>query len=305
MDEQFKNLQAPKRTAAQQTKSLQQIKGKLNKRKRLERFQVIGTSLASVALVVMIALLFTLPTETVRNQATSADSLQRAYYFQNQSDEPVTEIDQWYYTGKTKVAQKDLALLAQLAERTMQSTDYNELQWSAAYRDFILHYEDGSTRYLQFWSTIVYDRIDQFVMDATTKQVYQLSGNESADLQKIAQGPSLLSLVFKLFGLVVVSYVTVIICVHFHLLGRTQQNHPTNTRKVVALVIAFYIYSTLVKGLSLYYFGAYNGLFIFGLFILPFLLYHWRQLGKSTYHISTWALPVLALVIIYYVFVLI
>lgn len=305
MDEQFKKLHAPKRTLEQQTQSLEQINGKLKKRKHFERLQVLGTSIASVALVVMIVLLFTIPTETVRNQAATAVSLQSAYHFQNASGEPVDEIDQWYYTGKTNVAKKDLAFLEQLAERTMQSTDYNELQWPQAYRDFVLHYEDGSTRYLQFWSTIVYDRIDQFVMDAATKQVYELSGNESADLQKIARGSSLLIVIIKFIGLVVVSYAALVVCVQFNLIGHTEQKSSMKTWKIIALMTAVYLYSTLVKGMSLYYFGAMNGLFIVCLLLLPIVLYHWRQLGKSTYQISTWALPIFALVIVYYVFVLI
>ncbi|MCH7322007.1 hypothetical protein LZ480_08885 [Solibacillus sp. MA9] len=303
MDEQFKNMQAPIRTSEQQIKSLNQIKGKIKQRQRMLKLQLIGTSFTAVALIFILFTLFITKSEPLSNQAATSASLQKAYYFSNHSEQPVVNIDKWYYTSKSKIANKDLNLLAQLANQISQSKQlYEEQQLPPAFRDFLLHYDDGTKRYLQFWTTIINDRHEQFVMDVTTKQVYELTSSDSELLQMMTQESNFFITLVRFVIFLAVLYVALFVCLHFNLLGNTEKLETIKAWKIFVLGIATYFYVVIVQGLSLYYFGAVNALFLGGILFLPFVLYHWRQFGKSNYQVSTWVLLVIAFVICCYIF---
>lgn len=306
MDEQFKKLQAPKRTLEQQTQSYKHIKSKIKLRARYQRLQVIGTGMATVALIFVLLTMLINNSTIVPNHAASSAPLEKAYYFTNLSAEPIEDIDKWYYTSKTKIAPQDLKFLAQIADNTIQATRvYEGDGLPPASRDFLLFYDDGAKQYLQYWATTINQRQEQFVMDVATKQVYELTEAESAQLQKLSRELRIVSEILKLviFGLVVSA--ALLVCLKFNLLGSTEKFNRTKKWKPFLLGIGFYVYATILQGVSLYYFGAENGLFVASLLLLPILLYHWRQLGKSHYQVSTWVLPIVTLVAIYYVFVLI
>lgn len=306
MDEQFKNLQAPIRTAEQQLQNLHQIKGKIKRRQRLQKLQLIGTTFTAIALMFILFTLFTNKGEPLSNQAATSSSLQKAYYFSNHSEQPIANIDKWYYTSKSKIANKDLDLLAQLANHISQSKQfYEEQQLPPAFRDFLLHYDDGTTRYLQFWTTIINDRHEQFMMDAATKQVYELTSSDSELLQMMTQGSNFFITLVRLAIFIAVLYVALRVCLQFNLLGNTEKLTTMKNWKKFVLGIAAYMYAVIGQGLSLYYFGTINALFLGGLLLLPFVLYHWRQFGKTNYQISTWVLLIIAFVIGCYIFILI
>ena len=306
MDEQFKKLLAPRRSSVQQANSLLSIKRKVKMRARFQRLQVIGTTITTVALLLIIFTMFISNPATVPNHAATSVTLHKAYHFSNFGEEPVANIDKWYYTSKTNIKNGDLRILADVAEKTMRSTQlYEGNSLPSANRDFLLFYEDGSKQYLQFWTMAKHDRHEQFVMDAATKQVYELTNAESTQLQKLSNDSQIIldSINFIIFMFVV--YAAVLVCLRLNLLRNTEYFSRVKAWKIFALSFGIYIYTTIIKGFSLYYFGAMNGLFIGSLLFLPFVLYHWRQLGKSTYQVSSWVLPIVALVITYYVFVLI
>ncbi|WP_274307159.1 hypothetical protein [Solibacillus daqui] len=304
MDEQFKILQAPIRTSEQQMHSLNQIKGKIKHRQRFQKLQLIGTSFTAIALIFILMTLFTTKSEPLSNQAAASASLQKAYYFSNHSEQPVVNIDKWYYTSKSKIANKDLDLLVQLAKQVSQSKQlYDEQKLPSAYRDFILLYDDGTKRYLQYWTTIINDRHEQFVMDAATKKMYELTSTESVQLQKITRGSNIFVNLVKLVTFVLVITVALSVCLRFNLLGNTKKQTSMKVWKKFVMGLGAYMYVVIVQGLSLYYFGALNALFFGVLLFLPFVLYHWRQFGKSNYQISTWVLLIIAFVIGCYIFI--
>lgn len=305
MDEQFKNLQAPIRTAEQQTKSLTQIKGKIKRRQRFQKLQLMGTSFSAIALVFLLVSLFTTNGAPLSRQAATSASLEKAYYFSNHSEQPIANIEKWYYTSKSKLANEELDFLAQLADQISQSQQYlEEQQLPPAFRDFILYYDDGSTRYLQFWITTMNGQNERIVWDAATKQVYELTSSESEQLKLMTQESKLWMSFVRLVLFFAVLYVVLIVSLHFNLLGNLEKLTAMKTWKMIVLGFSTYIYTVIGQGLSLYYFDSINALFVGGFLFLPVVLYYWRQLGKRNDHMSIWTLPIIAAVIGCYLFIM-
>lgn len=305
MDEHFKNLQAPIRTSEQQTISLTQIKGQIKRRQRFQKLQLIGTSFSAIALVFLLVLLLTTNSEPLSRQAATSASLEKAFYFSNHSEQPIPHIEKWYYTSKSKLANKDLDLLAQLANQISQSQQYlEEQQLPPAFRDFILYYEDGSTRYLQFWITTMNGQNERFVWDAATKQVYELTLSESEQLKMMTQDSKLWTSFVKLVIFFAILYVALIVSLHFNLLGNLEKMTTMKPWKAIVLGFSTYMYNVMGQGLSLYYFDSINVLFLGGFLFLPVVLYYWRQLGKRNERMSIWTLPIIAAVIGCYLFIM-
>lgn len=106
----------------QQTQSYKHIKSKIKQRARYQRLQVIGTGMATIALIFVLLTMLINNSTIVPNHAASSAPLEKAYYFTNLSAEPIEDIDKWYYTSKTKIAPQDLKFLAQIADNTIQAT---------------------------------------------------------------------------------------------------------------------------------------------------------------------------------------
>lgn len=69
--------------------------------------------------------------------------------------------------------------------------------------------------------------------------------------------------------------------------------------------IGFYAYYVVIEGISLYYFHTVHGLFVAGVMMIPFVVNGWINYKKrNMLTVSLWMLPMIVLLIVYWVFVL-
>lgn len=307
MDEQLKEMTAPPRSEIQKAQSLVSIQRKITRQDYYKKGQYWMT--LSMTIAVLFFVIFSLigigQTSIIETTtATSAPKLEKVYKIYNQGPEPLYDIEKWYYPEKFRVTSKrNLDFFEAISQNVAKSNELNEIQWPAAMNDYLLIYEDGTSRYLQFWSSKANNRISPFVLNPETQQVYEPSQTDIVKFVELngSKGSNLTFLI-KFVGLVILILWFIYITKQYQLIIESKQKGVVI--KSFLMGIGFYVYYVIVKGISLYIFHTVHGLFVGGIMMIPFVVNSWINYKKRNMPTSLWLLPIIALIIAYLIFIL-
>lgn len=301
MDKELAQLQAPKRTQTVKQASFNKIQTTIHqRRKRQKRSYYSVLAAAAVLFVFLAASIFTGRQPVGENTAADLVTIEKGYAIANNSTADLTYMTNWYYFEKNRVKEKDLALIQPFVTKLYEAgVPVDDLPKAPA-EQLLLKMSAGSIEQIA-----VISNNDQFVLvDMNTKQSLPLTFEEAMDIDMMMHDTverSLLGLVrLLILSFLIAVYIAIVLQISP---AKKEKMKSRNGHRYFFAAIGLYLIYTLVNGVSLYYFHAYNGLFIASAMALLLLLKWLIDYYNGRFESSIYEVPLLFIFTLLFTFV--
>ena len=301
MDKMLEQLQAPKRHETVKRASYNKIQTTIHQRRKRQKRRYTSVLAAAVILFVFLtASFFPNRQPVMENTAAGLLTIEKGYAVANNSTVDLTYMMNWYYFDKNKVEKADLTMIQPFVTRLYEEGVPIEELPNAPTEQLLVEMSNGSVGQL---AVIPYD--DEYVLvEMNTKQSLPLTLEEARDIdimisdtaERSLLGPGQLVILVFLIAL----YIAAILEISPGKKEKLEQRYRT---RLFLAGIGMYLIYIFVNGLSLYYFQAYNGLFIASVMAMLLLLKRLVNYYNGRFEGSLYEVPLLFIFMLLFTFV--
>ncbi|WP_107840009.1 hypothetical protein [Metasolibacillus meyeri] len=302
MDRELLQLQAPVRTKVGKQTSLQAIQASIRQQQKRQKKQYYSVLVAAILLVSILSASFLNGTSnTTNNMAAQAGTIEKGYIVQHRATE-LSYMMQWYYFQKKEISKQNLAMLeSYLPQLPEEGASINKESITVLpEKQLLLKMSDG--RLVQV-AIFPYEEQQLMFVDAHTRQTIVLSIEEAQEVSEIIGHTDSLNFFVKLLLLLVIGVIGMKGTYYFY---RSKGEPKRERAKITYFLSGFCVYVlwTFINGISYYYFGAINGLFVATAWTLLFLGkllidYYKGKFNYSILAIVPFFVMILAMIFVY------
>ncbi|MEC1178381.1 hypothetical protein P9B03_07805 [Metasolibacillus meyeri] len=300
MDRELLQLQAPVRTKIAKQTSLQAIQASIRQQQKRQKKQYYSVLVAAILLVSILSASFLNGTSnTTNNMAAQAGTIEKGYIVQHRATE-LSYMMQWYYFQKKKINEQNLTILEPYIQNIPTSTVKTESLSIWPEKQFLLKMSEGQ---IQQVAIFPYEEQQLMFVDAHTRQTVVLAIEEAQEVSEIIGHTDSLNFFVKSLLLLVIGVIGMKGTYYFY---RSKGEPKRERAKITYFLAGFCVYVlwTFINGISYYYFGAINGLFVATAWTLLFLGkllidYYKGKFNYSIFAIVPFFVMILAMIFVY------
>lgn len=301
MDKMLKQLQAPKRNEAVKRASFNKIQNTVHQRQKRQKHRYTSVLAAAVILFVFLAASFFPNSQPVMENTTAGLlTIEKGYAVASNSTADLTYMMNWYYFDKNRVEKADLIMIQPFVTRLYEAGVPVEEMPKAPTEQLLVEMSTGSVVQI---AVISYDD-EHILVDMNTKQSLFLTREEAMTIKRIMHDSAESSLSDYAQLVILLLLIALYIAVFLQISpGKKEKLEQRNRKRLFLEGIGTYLIYTFVNGLSLYYFQAYNGLFIANVMALLLLLKRLVNYYNGRFEGSLYEVPLLFIFILLFTFV--
>ena len=298
MENELRQLQAPKRSTATKQSSLLAIRETVNRRKKRQIRHYYSVVLAAAVLLVLLTASLLEGTQPVDNM-TSASTLtiNQGYTIQNEWNGNLTHLSKWYYFDKKKVNENDLAFIQPYITKLYASNGKGEEFTYTPSNQLLLVMEDGQVAQVAVLSHSDNDHYS--LVDINSKQSLPITLEEAQEVERMMMD-SAEKLFVDFVELVLICFLVVLYIAAVMKISPLKKEACKSKKwsfYFLAGVVIYVVY-TVVSGVSLYFFHSYNALFIASVMSILLLLRVMMEYYNGRFERRIFEVPVFFLFIL-------